>query len=95
MHWLLILGLASMPLGILAAGWLPSMRATLLHLELVSGFAHLSHATVPQMPTVTTLLTGALAVALVAQDDDVASESKLHVPVGHADAWLPVEPGFA
>ena len=38
-HWLLILGLASMPLGILAAGWLPSMRATLLHLELVSGFA--------------------------------------------------------
>jgi hypothetical protein len=38
-HWLLILGLISIPVGILAAGWLPRMRATLLHLELVAGFA--------------------------------------------------------
>jgi hypothetical protein len=38
-HWLLIVGLVGIPLGILAAGWLPARRATLLHLELVSGFA--------------------------------------------------------
>jgi len=38
--------------------------------ELVTGFAHLSHATDPAMPTVTTTLAGALAVALVAQNDN-------------------------
>jgi uncharacterized protein involved in response to NO len=38
-HWLLIIGLVSMPLGVLVAGWMPAMRATLLHLELVAGFA--------------------------------------------------------
>lgn len=41
-------------------------------LELVTGFAHLSHATDPQMPTVTTTIAGALAVALVAQNDNNA-----------------------
>ncbi|MGH9462441.1 MAG: hypothetical protein ACRD1X_14585 [Vicinamibacteria bacterium] len=37
---------------------------------LVTGFAHLSHATDPQMPTVTTTLAGALAVACIWQADD-------------------------
>jgi hypothetical protein len=41
--------------------------------ELVNGFAHLSHATDPQMPTVTTTIAGALAVALVAQNDNNAT----------------------
>jgi len=44
-------------------------------LQLVGGFAHLSHATDPQMPTVTTLRNGALAVALVAQNDNNAMAS--------------------
>src|SRR5688572_22291201 len=38
--------------------------------SLVNGFAHLSHATDPAMPTVTTTQAGALAVALVAQNDN-------------------------
>lgn len=38
--------------------------------ELVTGFSHQSHATDPQMPSVTTTLTGARAVALVAQNDN-------------------------
>lgn len=38
--------------------------------QLVTGFAHLSHATDPQMPTVTTTIAGAMAVALVAQNDN-------------------------
>ena len=37
---------------------------------LVRGFAATSHATDPQMPTVTTTRTGALAIACVAQNDD-------------------------
>jgi hypothetical protein len=40
--------------------------------EIVRGFAHLSHATDPAMPTVTTTKAGALAVALVAQNDNNA-----------------------
>jgi hypothetical protein len=35
-----------------------------------ASFAHLSHATDPQMPTVTTTVTGALAVAVIWQADD-------------------------
>ncbi len=38
--------------------------------QLVKGFSHQSHATDPQMPTVTTTQAGALAVALVAQNDN-------------------------
>lgn len=38
--------------------------------ELVNGFAPTSHATDPQMPTVTTTLNGSLAVALIAQNDN-------------------------
>jgi hypothetical protein len=38
--------------------------------EVVLGFAHISHATDPQMPTVTTTVRGGLAVALVGQADD-------------------------
>ena len=38
-QWQLIAGIACIPLGILAAGWFPPLRATLLHLELVGGFA--------------------------------------------------------
>ena len=40
--------------------------------ELVTGFAFLSHATDPAMPTVTTTETGNLAVALVGQNDNNA-----------------------
>jgi hypothetical protein len=40
--------------------------------DLVLGFAHLSHATDPQMPTVTTTVTGALAVACGFQMNDNA-----------------------
>ena len=40
--------------------------------ELCNGFAATAHATDPQMPTVTTTLVGALAVACVAQNDDNA-----------------------
>lgn len=42
-------------------------------LQLVGGFSHISHATDPQMPTVTTLRNGGLAVALVAQNDNNAT----------------------
>lgn len=38
--------------------------------QLVTGFAATSHATDPQMPTVTTTMAGALAVGLVAQNDN-------------------------
>jgi uncharacterized protein involved in response to NO len=38
-HGQLIVGLLCVPLGVLLAGWFPAMRATLLHLELVAGFA--------------------------------------------------------
>ena len=40
--------------------------------ELVTGFAATSHATDPQMPSVTTAMAGALAVALVGQNDNNA-----------------------
>ena len=32
---------------------------------------------------------------LVAENDDVSAECVLHIPVGIADAWLPVEPCLA
>lgn len=38
--------------------------------ELVTGFAHISNALDPTFPTVTTTIAGALAVALVAQNDN-------------------------
>ncbi len=37
-QWILMFGLASMPLGILAAAWWPHVRVGLSHIELVSGF---------------------------------------------------------
>jgi len=43
--------------------------------DLATGFAATSHATDPQMPTVTTSVAGALAIALVAQNDDNAQAS--------------------
>ena len=43
--------------------------------DVVTGFAATSHATDPQMPTVTTTATGALAVALVGQNDNNAFAS--------------------
>lgn len=38
-HWQLSLGLLCLPLGVFAAGWFPSMRIPLMHVELVGGFA--------------------------------------------------------
>lgn len=43
--------------------------------DLVRGFAETSHATDPVMPSVTTTVAGALAVALVAQNDNNAFAS--------------------
>lgn len=43
--------------------------------DLVVGFAATSHATDPQMPTVTTTVAGSLAVALVAQNDNNTIDS--------------------
>lgn len=43
--------------------------------DLVLGFAATSHATDPQMPTVTTTIAGGLAVACMAQNDNNASAS--------------------
>ena len=40
--------------------------------DLVTGFAFLSHATDPQMPSVTTTVANSLAVALVSQNDNNA-----------------------
>lgn len=37
-QWLLVTGLACLPLGVLASGWLPGWRVALGHIELVSGF---------------------------------------------------------
>jgi hypothetical protein len=37
-HWLLICGLVFLPVGILAAGWLPGFRIAFSHFELVGGF---------------------------------------------------------
>jgi hypothetical protein len=44
-------------------------------LQLVRNFAHLSHATDPQMPTVVTTVAASLAVGLVGQADDNAQAS--------------------
>jgi len=38
-QWQLIVGLTCIPLGVLAAGGFPAIRLTLVHLELVGGFA--------------------------------------------------------
>ena len=37
-QWLLVVGLACVPLGVLASGWWPGLRVALSHVELVSGF---------------------------------------------------------
>jgi uncharacterized protein involved in response to NO len=37
-QWLLVTGLACLPLGVLASGWLPGWRVALSHIELLSGF---------------------------------------------------------
>lgn len=37
-QWLLVVGLACLPLGVLASGWLPGWRVALSHIELLSGF---------------------------------------------------------
>ncbi len=68
-------------------------------LELVTGFSHLSHATDPQMPTVTTTIAGALAVALVAQNDnnatgDATGESGGDWVEAVAEYTVALTPGF-
>lgn len=67
--------------------------------ELVTGFTHLSHATDPQMPTVTTRTAGALAVALVAQNDNNAMASATGETGGDwteavAEYTVALTPGF-
>jgi uncharacterized protein involved in response to NO len=37
-QWLLVVGLACLPVGILAAGWLPQVRVAMAHFELVGAF---------------------------------------------------------
>lgn len=37
-QWLLVTGLACLPLGVLASGWLPGWRVAFSHIELLSGF---------------------------------------------------------
>jgi hypothetical protein len=68
--------------------------------ELVRGFSETSHATDPAMPTVTTTEAGALAVALVAQNDNNA----FVVPTGEtggdwveavAEYTVALTPGFS
>lgn len=46
LHWtsngvqrLLVVGLACVPLGVLASGWLPGWRVAMSHIELISGFS--------------------------------------------------------
>lgn len=51
------------------------VSGTITELVPSASFAHLSHATDPAMPTVTTTQAGALAVALVGQNDDNATAS--------------------
>jgi len=51
------------------------VSGTISELVPPASFAHLSNATDPQMPTVTTTVTGALAVACVYQADDNAQAS--------------------
>lgn len=68
--------------------------------ELVTGFAETSHATDPQMPTVTTTLNGALAVALVAQNDNNAFGSPTGETGGDwveavAEYTVALTPGFS
>ena len=38
-QWLLVVGLACVPLGVLASGWLPGWRVAMSHIELISGFS--------------------------------------------------------
>ncbi|MEQ2007131.1 MAG: NnrS family protein [Limisphaerales bacterium] len=38
-QWLLVLGLACVPMGVLASGWLPGWRVAMSHIELISGFS--------------------------------------------------------
>jgi len=51
------------------------VSGTIIDVVPPASFAHLSHATDPQMPTITTTLTGALAVAVVWQADDNTQDS--------------------
>ncbi|NBR87673.1 MAG: hypothetical protein EBS84_19210 [Proteobacteria bacterium] len=37
-QWLLVVGLACVPLGVLASGWLPGWRVAMSHIELIGGF---------------------------------------------------------
>lgn len=66
---------------------------------LCQGFSHQSHATDPQMPTVTTVRAGALAVALVAQNDnnatgDATGESGGDWTEAVAEYTVALTPGF-
>lgn len=68
--------------------------------DLVNGFAETSHATDPQMPTVTTQSTGAMAVALVAQNDNNAFASPTGETGGDwveavAEYTVALTPGFS
>jgi len=63
-------------------------------------FSHISHATDPQMPTVTTTIAGALAVALVGQNDNNAQVSATGETGGDwveavADFLAALTPGLA
>lgn len=55
-----------------ARSWTFTGRVSGTITDCVRGFAFLSHATDPQMPTVTTTVAGGLAVAFVAQNDNNA-----------------------
>jgi hypothetical protein len=68
--------------------------------ELVAGFSETSHATDPQMPTVATTMAGALAVALVAQNDNNAFVSPTGETGGDwveavAEYTVALTPGFS
>ena len=41
-QWLLVAGLVCLPLGVLAAGWMPGWRVALGHIELLTGFGFIT-----------------------------------------------------
>lgn len=67
--------------------------------ELVVGFAHISHATDPQMPSVTTNMAGALAVACTYQNDNNTQGSATGESGGdwtqHVEFTANLTPGLA
>jgi len=67
--------------------------------EVVRDITHTSHATDPQMPTVTTTEAGALAVALIGQNDNNTHNSATGETGGDWTLWVTLAanltPGFA